>query len=231
MKYKVKINHIVPDLAKEDIYRHKCYLGVSINNPFFWGEHLSLFLAWIEKRFPFCQIVIGDHLHRINEYILHGKEGEDAIQSGIEKGNQLEFRIKKALEALDQDKFYLKRWQPFYEDPNIREVKSFFEKKLETDPAFNEEIYRSCKDFLDRQIKNGRTPKIQYEAAVHLSSQYLLEEMAVFNYLIGEGYKVQVYPGTQLHILKELALGKFSSFSQNLNEGIYMDLTVKKVKK
>ena len=54
--------------------------------------------------------------------------------------------------------------------------------------------------------------------------------MAVFSVLIEQGYRVQVYPGTQLKILKDLANNKFPNLDNNLTQGIYIDLSVKKIR-
>jgi tRNA-dependent cyclodipeptide synthase len=231
MRYKTKINSLAPDMLKDLIYQENCYLGISINNPFFLGDYLGLLLQWIAKRFPTCKIIVGDHLHRINEYILNGVDDEAlAIAEGKKRGKIIADRIEALLDEFPRKKFELEFWETYYNNPECQDQKRKLRESFETNKYFSRSVQESASDFIERQVSRGCHIHLDKASAVEKSVEYLLEEMAVFSYLIEKGYRVQVYPGTQLSILKEFANGEFTELGSNLNKGIFIDLTVKKVK-
>jgi tRNA-dependent cyclodipeptide synthase len=209
----------------------KCYLGVSVNNPFFRDKHFGLLLRWIANHFDECIILIGDYLHRINETILLGKFGDDAINSSMLRGNQLYEILEVALSLLPQNKFTIYRWKDFLDEyPDTQKRKEQLLNYYNENEEFRNAIFQSSTEFIERLSDRGEVIYLSKEEAVVESKEYLIEEMAVFSKLIEQGYKVQVYPGTQLNVLKELANKKYESIDTNLKEGIYIDLTVKKRK-
>lgn len=232
-KYKIKLSGIAPDMSLAQLAKfRKCYLGVSINNPFFRDRHLGLLLKWIASHFDECIILIGDYLHRINENILHGNTGETAIASSINRGDQIHEMIDIALSILPKNKFKVYRWKEFLDkNPRSFTKKDELNFLFENNRTFHESILLSCSEFVERLIKRGERLYFTREEAIALSREYLIEEMSVFSTLIEMGYNVQVYPGTQLKVLKDLARHAFPAVESNLSAGIYVDLTVKKIKK
>ncbi len=231
MKYKVKINDIAPNISKKLIYSNNCYLGVSINNPFFWGDHIALLLQWIDKHFPQCQIVIGDYLHRFNEIMSNERNEKDAIKASLSIGDKMLERIHDELNKLPNNTFSIHRWQNYINEMGTVDKHHKILSLFDSHQDFQDGIRQSCYEFITRQIRKGKVLKVSEDEALNLSLQYLLEELAVFSTLIEKGYAVQVYPGTQLLILKQIARGEIAEIDTNLKKGIFLDLTVKKVGK
>lgn len=232
MKYKVKKIESAPAISVNQLSEYRrCYLGISINNPFFREQHLGLLLKWISNHFDECIILIGDYLHRINESILYGKTGEDAIASSSIRGEIIQNMLDIAISVLPQNKFKVYRWKDFLDNnPKWQTEKEALITYFNNDKTFHDDIIQSCTEFIDRLIARGEPLYLSKEEAINQSKEYLLEEMAVFSVLIEQGYSVQVYPGTQLKILKDLANNKHQNIKTNLSKGIYVDLTVKKIK-
>jgi len=232
MKYKIKKIDSAPPLSIDELssYR-KCYLGISINNPFFRDKHLGLLLKWISSHFDECVIIIGDYLHRINEYILHGNYGQEAIDSSVNRGDQIDLILQVALDILPKNKFKIYRWKEFLDlHPQAIPEKDRLTKLFKSHEKFNADIIQSSTEFIERLMQRGEPLYVSKDEAVVLSTEYLLEEMAVFSVLISSGYFVQVYPGTQLTVLKDLANNEFPGLDTNLRDGVYIDLTIKKIK-
>jgi tRNA-dependent cyclodipeptide synthase len=230
MGYKIKKLESAPPLTVHQLRKYKkCYLGISVNNRFFRDQHLGLLLNWIFNHFDECVIIIGDYLHRINESILHGLTGEEAIASSINRGDQIHEIIDIALTSLPQAKFKVLRWKQFLDKyPNSLVEKDRLAELFAINQDFQKDILQSSSAFVDRLIARGERLYPTRQEAISQSTEYLLEEMAVFSELIKHGYLVQVYPGTQLKILKDLANKKFPTIATNLASGIYVDLIVKK---
>lgn len=230
MKYKIKRTGSAPDITIKQLAKYrKCYLGISINNPFFRDKHLGLLLKWIDNHFDECEILIGDYLHRINESILHGLVGNEAIASSMKRGDQIHEILDVALSILPGNKFKVYRWKEFLDaNPDTIIEKNRLTELFESNKDLGDSIIHSCTEFINRLIERGESLFLPKEEAIIQSKEYLIEEMAVFSVLIGKGFIVQVYPGQQLKTLKDLANNIFKDVETNLTQGIYIDLTVKK---
>jgi hypothetical protein len=66
------------------------------------------------------------------------------------------------------------------------------------------------------------------EEAIDISSQYLLEEVAVFSALAEEGWNIEVYPGPELGVLVEIAQGNFKDIPAGLKKRINIELRIDK---
>lgn len=233
IRYRVVKYKSFPAMSVKQLAIHrKCYLGVSINNPFFKGDHLGLFLKWISNHFDECIIVLGDHLHRINETIQYGLTRENAIQAALKKGDELLSILQAAVDNQNNNVFKVYRWKD-YLDNNLKiytdkqEIYTYFN----SNEQFRNEIVQTSTDFINRLIKNNENLYYSKEESIKLSHEYLIEEIAVFNNLIEQGYKVQVYPGSELNILKKFTTGEFDDLNLTLKKGVYFYLDIKKRKR
>lgn len=222
-KRKVYIRDFRPSHSKQNLAKfNKCYVGISINNPFFWSKYLPELFEWIDKHFEHCLIVIGDYLHRHNVEIF---------------GSEIPFTTSTDLDSIGKDmsetinklklnsKFNIKHWKEYY---NLEAVKIKLEQLQHiyiNNDLIRKSIQTSSKYFITKQVKNGFSLRVPIDIAYQKSSDYILEEMAVLSYLIDEEYKVQVYPGTSLPIFKLLA-EKEVLIDNNLCNGIFIDLKV-----
>lgn len=226
-KYKMKFTSIIPNVPKPQLYRNKCFFGVSINNNFYSGNKILVFLKWIEKRFPSCMILLGGGLHRYNEMVFKGVSEEEGRILSI----AIQDKIKRCLdEALlnvnDRNIFSFKVWEDY---SVLNEVKSNKDKLFQLfymNKEFRNEILMSSQGFLDRKISQKVEIPISYDEALHWCTHYVLEEVAVFDYLYKSGLRVQVYSGQHLPVVKSVAAGKYADLGLNLNNGVCVDLRV-----
>lgn len=231
MKYKIKIKEIQPlSFSASKKFPAKCFLGVSLSNPFFQGKHLERVLKWIDENFAECQIVIADHLHRFNEYTFNGKNGQEAESECKLMGEKIHDRIETLTKSFENSKFKINHWVAFTDTKEFEITSDKINRQFLHNSAFKNSVLKSCELFIDKQLGRGFHIFVTKDEAINKSKDYLLEEMAVFSMLINQGFTVQVYPGTQLKVLKELANNKLPGVESNLSQGIYVDLSVKKIR-
>lgn len=231
MRYKVKVRDIQPEIySGENNLPRKCFLGISLSNPFFQGKHLPKVLKWIDNNFDECNIIIADHLHRFNEYIFNNKTDEDASKECVEMGKQIHENLKELIKQIQGTKFKIYHWLDYFKTQEFKEHLEKIILYFKSNPDFKNSVVNSSNQFIDKQLKRGYRIHVTREEAIKKSSEYILEEMAVFDILIQKDYLVQVYPGSQLNVLKEIANNKFPDFNTNLKNGIYIDLSIKKQK-
>ena len=221
--YKMKISRVTPRGGTDAMYNQNVISGISIDNDVFWGQRLLSVIDWISKRFPNCLIVIGDDLHRYNEMIFSGLQEKEALIEGRKLGDKMLKRVESIVEAKKMNNIKVTRWDGLSQLEEAKYTTNKIKSIFKTDESFRNEILISCESFLKR--KSSRIPlKTTLEKATHLSAQYILEELAVFEYLITQGYTVQVYPGSNLPILKSIALGRYAEHQFELEKTILVDL-------
>jgi len=230
--YKVKVKDIQPDIySLDDNIPKVCFLGISMSNPFSHGKFMSLVLKWIDSKFDKCIILIADHLHRFNEYIFKGDTDGGGIEC-IRMGKEIHQRLQDVINKIDNTntKFKIIHWLELLETNEFKINKEKIDSYFELDENFRKSVIKSCEVFIEKQRNKGYQIHVSQDIAVKRSCDYVLEELAVFSLLIDRGYTVQVYPGTQLQVLKDLANNSFSNLNTSLGKGIYIDLSIKKVR-
>lgn len=222
--HKMVYSNISPKIEKEDIYSENCYVGISMLNNFYWEERSVIFWEWIDKRFDKCVIIIGDYINRHNQKIFFNKGNDDAIIESLKKGDKMIEHLNQ-FEVLKKTKFIIKRWFDFYSleetKQNLLNISHIYQNNNE----FKQSIEASSTEFINRNIEKLTSKKL--EASNTLSLKYIFEELSVFCSLINLGYRVQIYPGKQLQVLKLLAEDKIIA-DTILSKGIYIDLRTKK---
>jgi len=227
-KYRIRVEGVTPTTARPNLFDYKkCVLGVSMTNPVFWRSSLDTMLGWMEGNFDQSMILVGDYLHRHNEQILNGNYQEQAIKTAVATGDRFIDYLDQYLPDYSEDRFVVQRWKPLYDDPDFLKAKQLLDTLYHSNPSVKASIQSTAALFV-WQKQERQNFKVNKEEAIRLSSEYLLEEMAIFSMLIDRGWNVVLYPGSQLPMLMEIAKGKFKDVPNSLNKGVYVELKVRK---
>ncbi len=223
-RLRVRMKDMVPTNSKQ---AKQCYLAISVSNPLYKEQKkIKKIIEWINKRYSSCIILIGDFLNRFNEIIFNNVNPEQAIVAANKLGDQIEEYFVNALEFYPSTSFSIRRWEPLFQNDLVQQRKSCLYRKFESHLKFKQRIIEHSEFFLSKQSDKGKKIIIDDMRAMNLSTEYILEELAVFSLLVEEGYKVQIYPGTSLMILKELASGKITDVDLFLEDGCYIDISI-----
>ncbi len=220
-KYKVRVAGVSPVEASEALFAHtRCLIGVSMSNPVFWRSSLNTLLAWAAEHFSEVLLVVGDHLHRHNERPDVATDAEAAALA-LQKGEAFLAHIGQYLPLYAPEQFRVQRWQAFTQSEAFKAQFARIQQFYAEEPDFRASIEQTIEQFAARHAQPT-------EALRACSRAYLLEELAVFSNLVGEGWQVVAYPGEQLAILLELSQGKYAHLHTPLREGVYVELHVSK---
>ena len=67
----ISIVRTTPKIPAEQLFAYKqCYMGISLDNPGFYGKSLQALVLWGIGNFDRCLVVVGDYLRRFNEQIF-----------------------------------------------------------------------------------------------------------------------------------------------------------------
>lgn len=228
-KYKMRFTGVTPLERKKTVYDKKGFLGISINNDFFWGKHLFTLLNWVNQRFPDCLVIIGGELHRFNEMIFTDSNECEALDKGIELGKKMQLRVDECLSIIGHENFTIHHWNKYWTLERVKTTRKTLDGLFDNNQQFRNDIVFGCKEFIDRKVnQHGKKLGVSKDKAIDLSIQYVLEEISVFDYLIEEGYLSHLYPGQHLAVLKNIASGEYPDISLSLHKAIYADLKATK---
>lgn len=204
-----------------------CYLGISLANPYLDNtKKLSSILNWINANYESCNILIGDYLYRINEYIFWGKSEHDAIEKSLFIGQILHDHIVKNLPATFARKFSITHWIDILKKfPEYEDEQSKLRHYFNNNACFKESIESVSTLFVKKQIANRFVYATEKEAILK-SNEYLLEEMAVFAIYAKNGYNIHLYPGEILKTLKEITDGKYPDLTTPLSNVKYIQFKI-----
>ncbi|EWC64439.1 hypothetical protein UO65_0046 [Actinokineospora spheciospongiae] len=225
-RYKAKVESVSPKAnrtAFEDA--DECFLGVSLENDSFDVPKLEGIVEWISRRFRRCTVLVGDSIHRLTLSATAALSPEPALARALELGREFiadrqpvfdlfsdrtDFTVVTCAEVrwwADHDGFHRRLRSQFAEDPVFR---------------------ASVESFGRRYHSRGATDLDGQELAkrVAISSEYFLEEFAVFCCLRARGLSVMVYPGS-FSSLAEVAEGAHPDAPRELRDLTVVSLQLK----
>ena len=222
----VRIVTITPEISERQLFSHKrCYMGISLDNPVFEGRSLQALLNWATERFDHCLVVTGDYLRRHNELILNGLDDERAAAAAVASGDEFIEKTRDIFAATDSDRIEMIRWRDCLAFAEYQRSRAALDELFAANEAFREAVGRDAAGFVERQKDRNRSLAVNEDRAIEISCEYLLEEIAVFSALSERGWNVELYPGPELHVLADVATGRFGDITQGLKDRINVELS------
>ena len=223
----VEIVKILPAFSAEEVFaQDKCYLGISLANPVFDKNNLTSLLLWASENFKQCLIVIGDELCRFNQKILYGLGEDECLNAARALGDIFIENYSAVFEQFDRDVIKISRWGEHVESDMYRKSREVLEGIFINNSEFKSMIEKDAVSFVKRQKKHDTEFAVGDDEAIDLCCKYLLEEIAVFNILSEQGWRIELYPGSELNVLAEVAKGKFPDVPQGLKNRINVELRI-----
>ena len=223
----VKVVKILPRMSEAELFaQKKCYLGISIENPIFEGDSLKALLNWASERFEQCLVVVGDDLCRFNQRIVNGLAPDKALEAAHRQGDAFIAQAGPIIESISKGNIKLTRWNEHLRSDAYRQSRTALDKLFATDAGFKAAIEKDAVSFAQRQSQRASTIAVEMDEAIELCCQYLLEEIAVFSALSERNWRVELYPGSELHALVDVARGKFADVPKPLADRINVELKV-----
>lgn len=225
-RYKAEIGFVSPISSRSTFEEHgTCFLGVSLENSNFKTAKLEAMLKWISRRFSHCTVLIGDSIHRITLESNGTRSGRDALEHATLLGRRFIRDQAPVFDAYrEQTKFTfltcgeVQTWKPYaVYHQELREL-------FAHDEVFRSSVESFGRSYHSKHFSNSDTA--EFECRIRMSSQYFLEEFAIFACLRREGIPVMVYPGS-FSTLSEIARGEHPGTPEELRRLIVVSLHLK----
>ncbi|NEO38620.1 MAG: tRNA-dependent cyclodipeptide synthase [Moorea sp. SIOASIH] len=226
-KYRTKIIFVSPESNRNTFEDNEnCFFGISLENSHFTRPKLMASLDWISKRFSSCFVLIGDSIHRITLETRGGLEPVEAYDKALCLGSEFLHREKnifKRFENYCKYNFILCSEVQSYPDYNLyyTKLKNLFDQ----DTSFQNSVKAFSENYHRR--KQAQISNEQWKAHISRSSEYFLEEFAIFACLVKRNIPVMVYPGS-FSTLTEIVNGKHPKVLQELKDLTVVSLQLKK---
>jgi tRNA-dependent cyclodipeptide synthase len=183
--YKANFCNVAPPQKLKPGTNSRAVLGISLNNKNFSRQKIDAMVELIGHHFGQCILLVADSIYRLTLQAAEGIDSTTAIERAMKLGDEF---ISANLRSITDPRFSVLRCTDIAAQDEVRQTYQQLERRYTEDVEFNEsvsEFARSYQQRIDRQCA------LTYQYAV----SYLLEELAIFSYLVKRGNNVIVYPG------------------------------------
>jgi tRNA-dependent cyclodipeptide synthase len=225
-RYRAKIDCVSPAARRETFEQHEeCFLGVSLENSNFVRPKLTGILEWIARRFPRCTVLIGDSIHRITLETMRGVSPEVALAGALQLGR----------EFLEQERGLFDRFggAARFSFVTCSEIQTWpayatFHDQLVELYQRDEKFRDSVESFGQHYIRKHSSgiSDAEHIRRVERSSEYFLEEFAIFACLRQRNIEVMVYPGS-FSTMAEIASGEHPAAPEELRQMVVVSLNLR----
>lgn len=227
-KKKIKILNVTPETQKGKIFNRNCFIAISLTNKFFYGEKLNIILNYLFENFHNCLILIADDLYRHNVSIEKKKYGQEALEEARKMGRIFKAELQSKLKIYPDHKFIVKHWIEFTDRADYRISKRLLEDLMLNNSTFNKSIINTANEYLDRLMSRIDIDKNRREECLHHSIEFLLEEMAVYNLVVKDGFEIDIYPGSYLPVLHDISKGIYRNSPKFLAHKVNVEIKLVK---
>ncbi|MEU4203886.1 tRNA-dependent cyclodipeptide synthase [Streptomyces sp. NPDC039022] len=225
-RYKAEIGSVSPVSSRNTFEQFEtCFLGVSLENSNFTSPKLASMVKWISRRFGRCTVLIGDSIHRLTLESTQKLPPDRARERALELGRRFVEATGEVFDAYrESTDFHLLTCAEVQAGERYAEFHSKLRAFFDEDEAF-----RSSVESFGRAYHRKRADGISaaaLEDRIRMSSDYFLEEFAIFACLKEQGLPVMVYPGS-FSTLSEIARGEHPGAPEELRDLVVVSLHLK----
>lgn len=226
-RYRAKIAFVSPSTRRDTFEREaQCFLGISLENRNFLPNRFHSIVEWASRRFDKCTLLIGDSIHRITLETTEGMEQDAALSRALQLGQYFLDDNEHILAAYgDTTEFESITCSSLQKTNAYQTYYAGMTDYFERSPSFRESV-----ESFGRNYHRHEWERLSVSERVHRlkrSSEYFLEEFAIFACLVEQGNTVMIYPGS-FSTLAEIADGRFPGILPPLEALTVVSLMLKR---
>jgi tRNA-dependent cyclodipeptide synthase len=226
-RYKAKVAQVAP-LWRRDQFEQfdSCFLGVSLQNKNFTPAKVEGMAEWVARRFDRCTVLVGDSIHRLTLEANEGMAAEPALTEALRLGREFVDEHVEIFERFrDQTEFQFVTCSQVQQWPEYAGYHDVLKELFRRDEPFRRSV-QAFGNAYHRKRYTDTSNATERAYSVQLSSDYFLEEFAVFGCLQRLGISVMVYPGS-FSTLSEVVAGGHPGAPAELRELVVVSLQLR----
>lgn len=205
-------------LVEEFLAGHRttaCFIGLSVRNRMANRGSLRNLLPWAlslaQKNSLPVRIVVGDYLTRHNLIALDGYDLTKASEKALKLGDRPRRYAREIVRELGVEHAVLvQSCRDLLGTTRCGAIVSTLNAYARSNRRFADDLAEEARRFVARRDiaeENGAD-----DALIHQLVCYVVEETAMFLLLYEMGYRVEIYPGADLRIMRLIATGAYREF-------------------
>lgn len=192
-----------------------CFIGLSVCNRMANRRSLRELLPWVlrlaQKNSLPVRIVVGDYLSRHNLMAFDGHDPAKAGTKALKLGERPRRYAREIVRELGVENTVLvQSCGELLRSTRCAAIVSMLNAFAGSNPRFAWDLAEEARSFIRRRNITGKNAAD--EALVQQLVCYVVEETAMFLLLYEMGYRVEVYPGPDLRIMRLIATGAYPGF-------------------
>lgn len=221
--HRIRRTTVYPEQPLGGLRQLRAYLSLSLSNKIISSDSTLLsVLNWVDEHFDRCDIVIGDYLHRHNIATAKSVNESESLRVAMAEGQVLSKRIQALASQGQLPDRTIILTSTLRDDPSFTSRVESLEHWYSAEARFRGFI----EDAVDAFMKRKHSSEPHDQAVRNHSVAYQLEELAMFEILLRDGYRVDVYPGSHLPIMKALVSGDVKGMDTVLRSQILTELKI-----
>lgn len=200
-----------------------CLVSVSLHDPLPSAGPVLAALRWAGDNFGEICLLVGDSLFGMTLAINSHWKGVDAHRVATAMGDEFINEVRRH----SPTPLLVKRSSAVMGTAAGIASRIKFEDAYRNGGQFTETLRADAREFCARQERKGQL-FVAFEKAVELSCHYLIEELAIYEVLVEEGWALEAHIGPELPTLRHFLDGSFAGLSPALERRVYVELGVAK---
>ncbi|AJC60537.1 tRNA-dependent cyclodipeptide synthase [Streptomyces sp. 769] len=190
-RYKTEISFVSPVSDRHTFEEHSnCFLGISLENSNFRPIKVRSMVEWISRRFSRCTVLVGDSIHRITLESTRGLCPPEALIEAMRLGREFidehahifdDFRDRTDFTFINCSEVQTSDAYQSYH----RALRDYFSQ----DSAFRTSVEAFGRRYHSKHSNGASAAEL--ERRIQMSSDYFLEEFAIFCCLKEPGLEVE----------------------------------------
>jgi hypothetical protein len=169
-----------------------CLMPISVGQTIHEGAKFKAVIKLINFSFKHCTILVDDSVQRHTIGIKINASRDELYQLAVNEGDSWLKRNELAYKQLTIP-FIIMRWDDWFNNTHFNESYKRVQQQYNENILYKNAIDANIDDFLSRYLKDTQNITIDYNNAVNLCLDYLLEECAVMCLLTDKLYDFEVY--------------------------------------
>lgn len=228
-KYNVKIGAVTPKHVKKNLTDYpSCVLGISLGNAKMEDDQLEASIRWISENFTHCSLAVGDSIYRYTLQATQTIEEQESKNKALQIGRDFVAKYEPMINRYrDTCNFEWACMSKVQQHVNFDKHHLVYKQLYVDNSVFKNLVDDSSNSYLSGAQDISALSESEKEEKLKITTNYFIEESAIFTCLCEEDRNLLIYPGT-IKPLEIIAGGEIDGIPKSIQKLIQIRINLKK---